>query len=138
VKSLSGLYLAALGIPLVLIFSGGIAKKLVRGSGWQQSDFFLGVELALAAMASALVYALDLARQAVGGSDQAYSAAQKMIVTAFFTAVCFFILLWMLSLHQDWERRSHNPRGQLLWLGLIGNTLGIALIVAFILFVKGV
>jgi len=131
-------YLIALGIPVVLIVSGALAKKLVRGSTWQRADFFLGVELALAAMASALVHVFDLAKLTGSQASTVASIPQKVAATASFLAICFFLLLWILSTHQDWERRTQNPQGQLIWLGLLVNLVGAALLAAFVLFVKGV
>jgi hypothetical protein len=61
-----------------------------------------------------------------------------MVATASFLALCFFLLLWILSIHQDWEKRSQNPRGQLVWLGIITNLVGAGLLVVFVLLVKGV
>jgi hypothetical protein len=130
-------YLVALGIPLVLIFSGALAKKLVRGSAWRASDFFLGVELALAAMASGLVYIFDLSKVAQS-TPVGNSVNNKIAATASFMALCFFLLLWVLSTHQDWEKRPQNPRGQIVWLGIIANLVGAGLIAAFVLYVKGV
>lgn len=131
-------YLIALGIPLILIFCGGLAKKLVRGSAWQRSDFFLGVELSLAAMAAALVYVFDLAKLTVQQTGAPSSLPQKIAAAASFLALCFFLLLWILSTHQDWEKRSQNPRGQFVWLALIANLVGAGLLATFVLFVKGV
>lgn len=131
-------YLIAIGIPLLLIFSGAFAKKLVRGSNWESRDFFLGVELCLAAMAAALVFVFDLSKLTSIQASTASSVMQTMVATASFLALCFFLLLWILSIHQDWERRSQNPKGQLLWLGIIANLIGAGLIAAFVLLVKGV
>jgi hypothetical protein len=138
VKVLNNPYLIALGIPLILIFSGALAKKLVRGSEWQRTDFFLGVELSLAAMASALVYIFDLAKVPAGGTQPAAMVSERIGATASFLVLCFFILLWVLSVHQDWERRVQNPTGQFLWLTLIANFVAAGLIAAFVLLVKGV
>jgi hypothetical protein len=130
-------YLIALGIPLILIACGAFARKLVRGSNWQRSDFFLGVELALAAMASALVYVFDLAK--LSSSAQPMDAvARKIAATATFLALCFFLLLWVLTTHQDWEKRPHNRMGQIIWLGFLANFVGAALLAAFVLLVKGI
>ena len=131
-------YLIAIGIPLILLFCGALAKKLVRGSKWQRSDFFLGVELSLAAMASALVYVFDLAKLTQSQAVASASIPQKIAATASFLALCFFLLLWILSTHQDWEKRSQNPIGQVVWLGLVVNFIGAGLLAAFVLFVKGV
>ena len=135
---LTNAYLIALGIPLVLILSGAFAKKLVRGSAWQASDFFLGVELSLAAMASAMVYVFDLAR-ILGATTLATNGINsKIAATASFLALCFFLLLWVLSTHQDWEKRSQNRMGQIIWLGVIANLIGAGLMAAFVLYVKGI
>jgi len=131
-------YLIAIGIPLLLIVCGAFAKKLVRGSKWQNTDFFLGVELSLAAMASALVYVFDLTKLTSVQSSTISSLMQKMVATASFLALCFFLLLLILSIHQDWEKRSQNPRGQFVWLGIIANLVGAGLLAAFVLLVKGV
>lgn len=131
-------YIIALGIPLILIFCGALAKKLVRGTTWQRSDFFLGVELSLAAMASALVYVFDLAKLTCIPPPTPSSLPQKIAATATFLALCFFLLLWILSTHQDWEKRTQNPNGQFVWLAIIANLIGAGLLTAFVLFVKGV
>lgn len=134
---LTNQYLIALGIPTILILSGAFAKKLVRGSDWQRSDFYLGVELSLAAMASALVYVFDLAKLTSSPPAGSAGVPEKLAATATFLALCFFLLLWVLSTHQDWERRSQNPRGQLIWLGVLANVVGAGLLAAFVLLVKG-
>lgn len=131
-------YVIAIGIPLLLILCGAFAKKLVRGSTWQRSDFFLGVELSLAAMASAMVYIADLAGVMRDGNATPATLNQRLAATAAFLAVCFFLLLWILSTHQDWEQRSENPRGQFWWLVVITNLVGAGLLAAFVLLVKGV
>ena len=130
-------YLIALGIPLVLILSGALARKLVRGSTWQRSDFFLGVELALAAMASALVYVFDLAALSAAQSTQSPDLPEKLAATGSFLALSFFLLLWILTTHQDWEQRTANRGGQIFWLGFFANLIGAVLLAIFVLFVKG-
>lgn len=135
---LTNRYIMALGIPLILILCGALAKKLVRGSAWRRTDFFLGVELSLSAMASALVYVFDLAKMTIQQTGVQSSLDQKIAATATFLALCFFLLLWVLSTHQDWERRSENSRGQIVWLGVIANLIGSGLLATFVLFVKGV
>jgi hypothetical protein len=89
-------------------------------------------------MASALVYIFDLARSTATPDPTTLPATQKMVAAASFIALCFFLLLWILSAHQDWEKRVNNPRGQLIWLVLVGNLVGTGLFAAFVLLVKGV
>jgi len=131
-------YIIALGIPLILMISGALAKKLVRGSKWERFDFFLGVEFTLATMSSALIYIFDLVKLGLQPSVGSSSLMNKLAATASFIALTFFLLLWVLSTHQDWVKRNNNPRGQIIWLGIIANLIGAGLLAAFVLWVKGV
>lgn len=131
-------YLIALGIPIVLLASGAFAKKLVRGSSWERFDFFLGVEFTLAAMSSALIYVFDLVKLGSNNPTLPGTLMNKFAATAAFIALAFFLLLWILSTHQDWQRRNNNPRGQIFWLGVIANAIGAGLLATFVLLVKGI
>jgi hypothetical protein len=131
-------YLVALAIPLLLLFSGALAKKLVRGGGWKTTDFFLGVELALTSLGSAMVHLYDLQKTASKSSQTAASLPGKLVETSLFLAISFFLLFWILSTHQDWEGRNQNPVGQILWLGIGGNLVGILLYASFVMLVKGI
>jgi len=130
-------YLVALVIPLLLMLCSALAKKLVRGTAWKMGDFFLGVELSLAALGSAMVYFYDL-QKLQSAADGGAAVANKIGATASFLAVCVFLLLWVLSNHQDWETRSTNPKGQFWMLGVVSNLVGIALFAGFVLLVKGI
>lgn len=135
---LTNSYLVAIGIPLILLLCGALAKKLVRGGGWKRTDFFLGVELALAALGSAMVYFYDLQKIPSGPTATGASVSDKIGATASFLAITFFLLLWILSTHQDWEARTQNPTGQIVWLGVISNVVGVAVFAAFVMLVKGI
>lgn len=128
-------YLIAIVIPLILILSGGLAKKIVRGTSFQARDFFLGVELALATLGACLTNFFDLTKAATAASG---TAAPGMTGNATFLAFSFFLLLIILATHQEWEAKTQNPKGQLFWLGFFSNTVGAGLMIAFILMVKGV
>jgi hypothetical protein len=128
-------YFIALGIPIVLMICGAFARKLVRGSQWISSDFYLGIELALSAMASALVYLFDLAKPEASRLP-AFQA--KISATGGYLSLCFFLLLWVMSVHQDWEKRTQNALGQRVWLGGVANVVGALLLATFVLLVKGV
>jgi uncharacterized membrane protein YdcZ (DUF606 family) len=134
---LTNSYFIALCVPILLLLCSALAKKLVRGSGWARTDFFLGVEMALAALASGFVNFLDLSKPALASPNVSVSAL-KTTETAVFVVLCFFLLLWILSVHQDWEKRAQNPKGQWFWLGGVANLIGAALMVTFIVFIKGI
>ncbi|SFI70969.1 hypothetical protein [Nitrosomonas sp. Nm34] len=129
-------YFIAIGIPVALLLSGAMAKKLVRGSTWKRQDFFLGVEFTLAAMSAALVFIFDLVAANQTGSNPV--SPREYAETGSFLATTFFLLLWIMSTHQDWEPRNDDPRAQIIWLGVIANLVGAGLLVAFVLLVKGV
>ena len=132
-------YFIAVGIPFFLLLCGAFAKKLVRGSSWQRKDFYLGVEFTLAAMSSALVYIFDLIKlHATPGIIDTAATMNKIAATATFIASAFFLLLLVLSIHQDWEGRIDRPHAQLLRLGGLANLVGAGLLAIFILVVKGV
>lgn len=134
---LNNQYLVAVGIPFLLILCGAFAKKLVRGTNWKKNDFFLGVELSLASLGSAMVYFYDLQKLPVANPPLSTNVGEKIGATATFLAISFFLLLFVLTTHQDWESRNSNPRGQILMLGVLSNGVGIGLFALFVLFVKG-
>jgi hypothetical protein len=128
-------YTVALGVPLFLLVSGTLAKKLARGPGWLRTDFFLGVQLTMAAISSALINMFELAKQLSSGSSSAHASA-GLTATAVFLAMTLFSLLVVMSLHQDWEDNAVD--GRILRLGVICNMIGGGLLASFILLVRGV
>src|SRR3972149_2742648 len=128
----------ALAIPMILLFCGSLAKKLVRGSNWLRKDFYMGVEFTLAALSSALLYIFDIARDlAQGIQSPSVPLDIKLAATASFISVTLFLLLFLLSIHQEWEWRESERRGQIVWLCIVSNLIGATLIASFVLFVKG-
>lgn len=85
-----------------------------------------------------MVYFYDLQKLAPSAAGAASSVVDKISTTTSFLAISFFLLLWVLSTHQDWEGRTTNRTGQIVWLGFISNGVGIALFAGFVLLVKGV
>ena len=131
-------YLIAIGIPLLLISCGAFARKLVRGTKWKRSDVYMGVELTLAAMTSALVYIFDLTKLSPSAPGTVAVPTLRLAGAGSFLAICFFLMLWVMALHQDWDKSSANAKFQFLWLGLIANLIGAGLLTAFVLLVKGI
>jgi hypothetical protein len=129
-------YTVALLIPFLLLACGSLLKKIVRGSGWERRDFFLGTELTLSAIGSAMVYLYDLQKAVVAGST--LGASNRVSGTASYLVIALLLLLFIMSTHQDWEQRTANRRGQILWLGMVCNGIGVALFASFVILVKGV
>ena len=129
-------YLTALGIPIGLIIVTAFIRKLVRGSEWSKADFFLGVELSLSALTLAVVNFIDISRASAKSS--ANMSPSIVISNGLFVAIIVVALLFVVSQHQDWEKKTQQPKMQVFWLGIVCNTLGAALFIAFIVLVKGV
>lgn len=125
----------ALVVPLVLILSSAMARKLVRGSDWQRSDFYLGVQISFATFGALLINFFDLLRQVE--EDPASAAAAKLASNGLLILLCVGIILFVMSMHQDWERKPQDKTGQLIWLGGLCNALGVGLMVIFVLLLKG-
>lgn len=93
-------------------------------------------------MSSCLLYLFELLKQVqtfrVAKMPAPEEITSQLIVTGSFIAVTFFLLLLVLSLHQDWESTEDDSPRQILWLGFISNAVGLSLLASFILWVKGV
>jgi len=130
-------YFAAIVVPLLFILAGAFSRKLVRRSPWTQEDFYLGVQCTLSAFASALIYLFELARALQQGGAAATKASWSAVTgTGFFILVSFFLLLWILSTHQDWEKHSDRKRERNR-LAILCPALGAILLASFIVLVKG-
>ncbi|HEX8903575.1 MAG TPA: hypothetical protein VF771_01895 [Longimicrobiaceae bacterium] len=143
---LTNRYFVAIAVPFLLILLGAISKKLIRSTAWMRDDFFLGVDLSISAISSALIFISELLgakAAAVGCSTAACqttlaSADERLLRDAGFLVAALILFLLVLSLHQDQERNTGSPRRQLLTLGVLGNLIGVVLLSGFILLVKGV
>lgn len=120
-------YIVGIGVPIVLAMFGVLGKKLVRGPGWKKEDFYIGVELNLAALANGLVSSCDLLKIPTG------TLPQKMVGYAVASAVVtffgFFMFLFLLSVHQDWESDDIDLRRKFIWLGIVSNVLGLGTLI---------
>jgi len=75
----------------VLIGVSGITKKITRGSEFRWEDFYLGMDLTLAALSVAAVNILEL--PPLGGT-----------YTAWFVVITVILLFLQVAFHQDWGR----------------------------------
>jgi dipeptide/tripeptide permease len=137
---LANRYFIALIIPLALLLIGAVAKKLVRGTAWVRSDFWLGMDLALAGMSAGFIYLYELVRASSGAPpvQQSSTLVNKLLVDTGFLVVSCLGLLWVLALHQDHERNTGRPAAQFWLLAVVGNGVGALILVVFIVVVKGV
>jgi hypothetical protein len=125
---LSNRYVAAFCVPLGVLVIGVLSKKIMRGRGWQRDDFYLGVELALAALAGDLTYLIDV----WSGQQSSHTIAPPI-----YLVVILVFLFVLIAQHQDWAKQSKSWQ-QIVYLCFVSNVVGGALLVGFIALVKGV
>jgi hypothetical protein len=137
---LSSPYFVAAGVPLLLVLVGAVARKLVRGTAWIRQDFYLGIDLALAALSAGLIYLYDVLQLMKSGTAGPGSLPPELqlLRAASFIALSILILLVVMAFHQDHERKPRRPLKQFLLLGIVSNFVSGGLLAVFIFLVKGV
>jgi len=139
-------YFIAAGIPFLLIFLGAISRKLIRAKPWIRDDFYLGVDLSIAAISAGLIYNFELitAKEAASGCSTEScraliaSADTRLLGNAGFLVAALILFLLVLSFHQDNPGNAGTSRKQFVYLGIVSNVIGVGLIALFTLVVKGV
>lgn len=129
-------HLIAFGIPFILMLCGALAKKIVRKTAWRRSDFFLGIELTLAALGAAMIFLYDLKKMDMRSSEARILVIQKIAETAAFLALALLLFLIVLSVHQEWDRNERASWRQVFWLGFVSNAMGVISFLVFVFFVK--
>lgn len=140
-------WVTGIGVPVILTMIGVIGKKLARGnatsSGFKRQDFYLGPELTLAAVSSALLNIFDILKP-MRTTTLSRMALLSNIIIGFMGIVLF---MWVLSFHQDWESNgavieAANPakpgksvKMELFWLLLVCNVVGFGLLLAGIILI---
>jgi hypothetical protein len=128
--------IVGIGVPLILATFGVLGKKLIRkGPGWKREDFYIGVELTIAALANGLVSSCDLLKITTGVLPQkmiGYAVASAVV-----TLLGFFMFLFLLSVHQDWESNDSDPRRRFVWLGIVSNMLGLGTLILSTVLIPG-
>ena len=84
-------------------------------------------------MSAILVYLFELASTPITPQ-----AATTLAATAGFLALTVFLLLWVLSIHQNWQMKNSDPRAQFVRLGVGANFIGCGLLSTFVLRIKGI
>jgi uncharacterized membrane protein YjjP (DUF1212 family) len=112
-------------VPFGVLLVAAVARGLVEGRVVKQQDFYLGVELTLAAMSSTFLYLFD----------QTASAA-KMRPTTFLAFASFVVLFLVMATHRYARNHGFTTQRELIILGVVCNLAGIGLMCA-LLFIKG-
>jgi hypothetical protein len=128
---------------LFLLVTGGI-RSLVRGKvTW--ANFYLGLDLSLAALANGLVNVADILHDVEKNAISGDIAESRTIYTLIFIILSGAVLLVVMLIHQRWEGigfdvwgvKHRGIRGVM--LGVLSNILGLTTLLGFIWFrLKGV
>ena len=124
-------------IPAVFLALTGLIKSLVRGKLFW-SNFYLGIDIALAAFANGIINVVDLGGGLAdrGLSDSA-GFAGKMYYNAMLLVLSFGVLLIVMFMHQRLEERERRSSGRDwtkgILLGIVSNGLGAATLSVFII-----
>ena len=124
--------LLGLMIPVAFFGFTGMVKSLVKNS-WSWSNFYLGIDIALAAMTNGIVNIIDLVHRAEGKLLDA-EFGHAMTFTALSIVIAFAALLSTMGLHQKFDipvegQRNGNRRvARGILLGGVSNLVaGVAL-----------
>jgi hypothetical protein len=120
-------YVAAFGIPILLILLSALAEKLTKGQGWRWQYFYLGVDLTLAALSTALVNLADI--QVSGKAAPAGAGAKS----AMFIAGALFLLFIVMCLHQDYGHSENPSMREIVLLVFASNLAATGVFFGFIL-----
>lgn len=121
-------YAVAFGIPVSLILLSALAEKLTKGQGWKWKYFYLGVDLTLAAMSSALVNLADA--QLPGNRALPAGASAK---SAMFLAGSLFLLFIVMGFQQDHGTTENPTKRQIFMLVFASNLMATGVFFGFIL-----
>jgi hypothetical protein len=122
-------------IPAAFFAFAGLIKSLVKAS-WTWGNFYLGIDIALAAMANGIVNVVDLVHQAEGHAFTQEFAAE-LTNTVICIVVAFAALLLTMGLHQKFDVPGQSENGNRriargILLGVVGNLAGVCVLGLFI------
>lgn len=129
--------LLSLSIPVVFLGFAGMIKSLIKREVFW-SNFYLGVDLALASLANGIINVVDLGSTlATLGSAEAARFSFRMYYNAVALVAAFGVLLLTMWLHQRLETLPEDFDGRKwrrgIWLGVVANLFGAASMSLFII-----
>jgi hypothetical protein len=120
-------------IPVIFLLFTGLVKSLVKKE-FLWSNFYLGVDATLAALANGVVNIVDGVHETERSKDASAAFAGHMFYTACFLTASIGALLLVMAVHQRFEveggGNSRMLRG--IFLGGVSNILGAGLLGAYI------
>jgi hypothetical protein len=112
------------GVPVAILIIGIIGKKVARGAGWDNEDFYAGSELTLAGVSGALVNLFEFLKpeRTVFGLLE-----KKLLGGNIGIAIIGLLGYWFtLSLKQDFGPASGKSLAAQRWMMLgVSNVIGL-------------
>ena len=99
-------YSIAVGLPLILIVFGAIAKAVGRKSPMILKDWYFGIELVLSALGADLLYMFELLRWLNSASINSLSLAivkAQLPFAILFPFIAYPVLMYVIRMHREWE-----------------------------------
>jgi hypothetical protein len=140
-------YIIAFIIPVVLIGISAFTRKIMRKTDFCWQDFYLGVDLTIAAFSIAVINVLDLTEpEGTIATTAKYPHAGSN--AALYIVGCFVAFVVLIAFHQQWKvheeptpisenspnvLRSKTGRKEIILLAFASNLIGAALLGSFIL-----
>jgi hypothetical protein len=127
--------LLGLLIPVFFFAFAGMAKSLVKNQ-WVWSNFYLGIDISLAALANGIVNIVDGVHQ----SEKVLTPNLQLGSQMYYTSICIVAavgaLFGTMGLHQRFDVPCDEP-GNRRWkrgilLGVVSNLFGVAVLAMFI------
>jgi len=118
-------WLYAIGIPVVILFTAAIGKKLIRSTPFEAKDWFLGVDASLTAITTGLA-----------SVAQFLKADPKKVSVCLVTAFLAYVI--NLVIHQENEPRGGHvlTTTNKIFLGFVSNFIGFGALATILLLLK--
>jgi hypothetical protein len=130
-------YLLAGGLSLLMCIGIILPRRIIKGAGLEWADFFIGVELCWASFGSGLVNLFNAVRLDMSLQTLPIGAFNRFLYAVLYLGIAFFMLLFTVSLHQNWESRTGEVKQRLILAGL-SNLIGLGLFVGLIFVFEGI
>jgi len=123
--------LPGLIVPIVFILLGAFCKKIVRSGSFVRDDFFMGIELTLAAFSLELIFLIETFQKSIKSSNEQISG-QTLLHMSVSLLITFVVLIIVFAMHQSYTKPSVSAKMQYLSLTFFSNLLGSFTMISFV------
>jgi len=119
-------YWTTFSIPGLFILLRIIVQRLIDGPPWRRKHFYVGVDLSIFSLAASTVNVIVLLQaQSNGFADRAIRSLIAAIVVV-------FVLVYQITVHQEWEKDEKHTTGKTWMLCVLSNLIGLTLVGTFV------